>query len=1104
MTRHNAIIIASLLALTAATASALDTSYYAATSRLASGKWVKLRVATTGIQEVDDATLRALGFSNPDNVAVYGYGGTLLLDDLFTTAHPDDLPRQMAMHANGKLLFYGQAAKQVELSGTIVNAKQSPYSNYGFYFLTDAPRPGDVLPEAIACTPAATAVDTHTAAYVVERDVKNYDFLGERWFDNMLESDTPTSYRFPLTDAVDKASFRLTLAWGTEATETLAVALAPTVEVTNTSGLNAKPSGFTRRVGYTDFTLGAEAADTLAVDITLTTARPSGNFVAMDYAALSFARLNTLGGDAQRTMLLAAPDGANASFSSLPDGAQVWDVASAANVRPYVVADGQITPAAASTWVVAFDPAAEQHRPEVVAADLAPQDLHACATPQMLIVTVPELLPQAEQLAQLHRDLQGLDVLVVNADLVYNEFSSGGFSAIGLRRFIKMLYDRDPQRLRSLLLYGYCSSDMRHITHGIPILPIRECSNDDLMYSGSQSYCTDSYFAMLSDNYTQSQIMHQYPLIAVGRLPVYTPEQAIVVNDKIRRHMTTPNWQRAANSSIFIADNADDGQYHQGIDPIANNIATRKGDITHKDYVDFFPNDYSTPEPLLNRTVREHIENGAGFVHYMGHASYGGLVSGSYAITSGNILRYTNETMPIFIFSTCNLARIDGPHSCLGFNSLLADNGAIAAIVYTRESWANGNQISHTIFGNHLAAVSGHTTLGELWLRIRPDCVKANATSTRYGINDLNRNVFGDPELPLHFPEWEVALSLGDGAVTTTDDSGATLTELPALTPIKVSGIVRDAEGNAVADFNGTVQLQVTAEGMPRTTRGLRDADAKGMTYQCGSVPLTKAGAAVANGSFEATLVVPAHTVGSALRVVAYAETADEAHSAAGELEGLALADAAATTDTTAPVVTDFYAATADNVVTRSTDKFHAVIAPDPSGIAVGAIPLTTALRLSVDGLAVGNTAGRSSVMPDGSVAVDVPVGNLADGRHTATLSVSDNAGNRSESSITFMVATADVAATLACTSAVARDEALFEWTHTYISDEPQLTIVITDRDGRTVANTALSAADGSWAWNLRNLNGEYVANGTYTAALLATDGLRFTSSAPVDFTVLR
>ena len=55
----------------------------AAGSRLASGRWVKLRVPASGIYQVNDRSLSDMGFTNPGKVSVDGlpfvrYGGKLI------------------------------------------------------------------------------------------------------------------------------------------------------------------------------------------------------------------------------------------------------------------------------------------------------------------------------------------------------------------------------------------------------------------------------------------------------------------------------------------------------------------------------------------------------------------------------------------------------------------------------------------------------------------------------------------------------------------------------------------------------------------------------------------------------------------------------------------------------------------------------------------------------------------------------------------------------------------------------------------------------------------------------------------------------------------
>ncbi len=1039
-----------------------------------------------------NAANRALRITFP-----YGYGGALMLDDRFSTTLPDDLPQQMSMHTGGKLLFYGQTGEKITLSGMSVTLETNPYSFEGYYFLTDMPSSAP-LPDCIPYSTAEKYADTHTAAYVINRDIQNFVQMGERWFDRTIENDSPTHYSFPITDrSADTPSIRLTYAWGSDENATIDLGLPEYTSKNIESGLSiSNVSVFTRRTGYTEFTLGNDATeDTLHLNVLLTQPRPTGSNIGMDFMAISYPRLNTLGQDPQRTLYFTSNYDTNVRFSDIPAGTCAWDISSASSVRPYEMIDNQITLTASTPTVILFDPQAQQHTPEIVDRDLVNQNLHALTVPTMLIVTTPNLLIQAEELAEIHRSIQGIDVAVVNAEDIYNEFSSGSFSAMGLRRFVKMLYDREPSKLRSLLLYGAASYDMRHITHSMPILPVRECSQDLYMYSTVQSYCTDSYFGMLNDNYNPNLIWHQYTQIAVGRLPVHTPELASMVNDKIRRFMTTPHWMRAANKSIYIADNVDDAQYTEAIDQIATTISTRPGSLTHKNYVDFFPNDYTNPLPQLNRSVANHIHEGVGFVHYIGHSNYEGFVTGKYGITSQAATGFSNETMPISILSTCNLGHFDGTLEAFAISSLLSKNAMIANIAYSRESWAKGNETSHKIIAKHIASATSGTTLGQLWLEMQSDCIKENITSTRYSINDLNRNLLGDPELPLHFADYEASINLTDN-----------LSELPTLTPVRITGQIIDKTGSVASDFNGKIDLTVTIEHITTTTRGIRDANSGGKTYLCGSIPVAKVTAEITEGNYETTLILPQQPKSAKLRIVAYAETPDYTYSATGELKNITVSDAETSriTDTTPPSITYFYVGTPDNRVSSPDAAIHACIHDDISGIATCPSPLEIAMHADIDGNEIDNARSYCRIDTDGSAYFDIPVGSLPDGSHTVTISLCDNSGNRIVKSVDFEVMSAEMSISLQCLTKINRDNALFEWTHNYLSTDPTVNIIIFDKCGNTVANILQPSSSSQWEWNLLDQNGNPVENGTYTASAMATDGLRYASSPEITFIVLR
>ena len=112
---------------------------YAPESVLNNGKWVKIRVAETGVHCMTYDEIAAAGI-DPANLRIYGYGGAMLSQD-FTLEKQDDLPSvAFYMHKGddgifGKgdyILFYAQGTDSWQYSGNHFVHTRNPYSQYGY------------------------------------------------------------------------------------------------------------------------------------------------------------------------------------------------------------------------------------------------------------------------------------------------------------------------------------------------------------------------------------------------------------------------------------------------------------------------------------------------------------------------------------------------------------------------------------------------------------------------------------------------------------------------------------------------------------------------------------------------------------------------------------------------------------------------------------------------------------------------------------------------------------------------------------------------------------------------------------------------------------
>ena len=146
------------------------------------------------------------------------------------------------------------------------------------------------------------------------------------------------------------------------------------------------------------------------------------------------------------------------------------------------------------------------------------------------------------------RGPQNLKVLVVNAEQVYNEFSSGTPDIGAFRRMLKMMWDRGREsanpatgsdsKLQYALMFGRAFYDHRGITpegrsYLNSILPQWQSIDGE---TDNVSYTTEDYLAFLRDD-SGAYPGQDYHCIGVGRIPVNNANEAKVILEKIRNYV---------------------------------------------------------------------------------------------------------------------------------------------------------------------------------------------------------------------------------------------------------------------------------------------------------------------------------------------------------------------------------------------------------------------------------------------------------------------------------------------------------------------------------------------------------------------------------------
>ena len=147
---------------------------YTGTSKLNSGYWVKVRISESGIYQISYADLLAWGFVDPAKVKLYGYGGAMLPES-FQEPYIDDLPEVPVLRTGDRILFYAQGVVKWMAETTSFTHERNPYSQYGYYFLSendDQPRTLETV-GANESAAGATTVDVFNDYALHEQELIN-------------------------------------------------------------------------------------------------------------------------------------------------------------------------------------------------------------------------------------------------------------------------------------------------------------------------------------------------------------------------------------------------------------------------------------------------------------------------------------------------------------------------------------------------------------------------------------------------------------------------------------------------------------------------------------------------------------------------------------------------------------------------------------------------------------------------------------------------------------------------------------------------------------------------------------------------------------------
>lgn len=1015
--------------LTAVAASALSLDTYTDNSALASGRWVKVSVPSSGIYSISRATLARWGFSNPEKVHIYGYGAGAIDDALTQANYVDDLPLvQSEVTNNGSVVFYGVGPETwAETMSGRYAATYNIYTNKGYYFISDNEidaREITKIGHAEASSPATTFIDRLQH----EQNLTSPGEAGAELVGEDFKYTPSRTFTFKLPGRVEDDNSVLWMECSF-----VAKTVSGTSSLTFTANGASVPTASGDVIGSTASGSYYHGSSTSARhDLNVTGENLSIGIRHSSSYTISGAWLNYLAINYTRALSLSNTDGylsfysnqTNMQLSGATADTRVWDVTTPLNIYSLNTSDvnnGAIVWTNVYTGMrnyVAWSPDAKMTEP-TYEGTVSNQNLHALQGTNMIIITASTWAAQAERIAALHRS-EGLDVTVVDLDQIYNEFGSGSAHIAALRRYAKMLYDRGKNGdtpLKYILLMGRGTYDNCHNTSymqsSATTIPAWYSPSVRETLSDNTGYGTDDFLAMLEDG-SGTAMGTDILSVAVGRIPVTSLDDATNYVDKLLQYVQKSKTGSWRNSLLMLADDGDKGEHMAQTEGFVNNLLATDNQqfLVNKVYIDAYKKENGNYPEARNEMFRL-LDEGTLWWNFVGHANNHSWTSEGQ-LTYNDINNMYLNRIPILYAATCDFLRWDSTTESGGeilFNERYG--GTIATISATRPVYIYYNGKLTAAMGRNLAKRDDDGnlyTLGEIYRRAKNDIRDDNGNRIS-DTNHLRYVLMGDPALHLLTPNNVVRLDAINGTAVNSN----TQATVAARQQATFEGSVVTPFGDLISDFNGTVNLTIYDAEYSKTTYGNASGETEGIeyTFENHGSRLYAGAAKVENGKFTLQVSMPAEISENFRPATAnmYAISDDNSNSAIGVNKDFYVYgyDETAEEDTEAPVIESFYlnhsSFKSGDVV--NTEPMAIAQISDNRGINMSMAGIGHQLILVLDGSKTySDVSNYYTPASDGSISgtINYPISELTAGNHTLSLRVWDTDGNSETASLDFVV----------------------------------------------------------------------------------------------------
>lgn len=1016
---------------------------YAAHSVLASGRWGKIRVSSTGFHQLTEEVIKRAGLKNLSKVKIYGYGGNIVpevLTDGYLREH-DDLMEVPSVTVNGKRLFFARGPVSWEKQNSDVRTR-NPYSDYGYYFITETDEePLTMTEEEIVAKYYPDNCDYH-----VLHEVDNF-----AWYEggrNLVEATNITdTKKYTIASPVADVPGYITVSVSCKTTATYSVSINGTMVGSG----NMRASDKYEKAAFdvqTYYVANLQSSNEVVIGVY------AGGPLRLDYISVASSKPAP------------APDLANGSF---PAAEYVYNITNQDHHADTAVDLTIIIPTSQNMLTQAERLKAHHESFDGMSVRIVPAD-----------ELYNEFSSGTPDVSAYRRYMK----------MMYDRSTSDADMPRYLLLFGDCMWDN---RL--------LTSESRTLNADNLLL----CHESENSYSSIYCYVTDDILVMLDDNEALVGSDGRFtgtPDVGVGRFPVLNEAQAKTIVDKTINYATNANVGAWQNTIMFMGDDGNNNLHMQDVDTVANRTARNyPGYNIRKVMWDAYKRVTSSTGnrfPEVASLVKAQQQHGALIMDYAGHGAPHSL-SHEYVLTLNDFTEFTNANLPMWITASCDVGPFDGTEATIGETILTnTKGGGIGFFGTTRTVYANYNKYINEYFINYaLGTTNGRrNTLGDANRLAKVKVVESGNDQT---VNKVQYSLLGDPALALNTPVGRCVVDSIDGVAISSGEKPM----VKANSKVRIKGHV-EMGGSIASDMDGfvTVLVRDNEETLSCLMNDTQET-LKRFEYRDRTKTLFTGTDSIRAGRFDLTFSVPRDINYSNENglITLFAYSGDASVTAHGECDSFLVGGTEEQpNDSIGPSVYCYLNSTSfvNGQDVNATPYFVAEI-KDKDGINASGAGVGHDMQLVIDNQVSMTYSLNQNFQFDfgtytsGSTYYSIP--KLSEGRHTLRFRVWDILNNPSTTTLTFNVvpAKSPELVDINVTKNPAKTTTTFIATHDRPGSEVLMKVEIFDMSGRLLhvleQVTTTNSQTTALPWDLTTESGSRLQTGVYLYRVSVSGG---------------